>query len=156
MAEGHDYFSATGLSVSPDNTLLAYGVDTVSRRKYTIHFKDLGTGEVHSDAILNTTGRAVWANDNRTVFYARKDEALRPFKIFKHVLGTDPAADPEIFHEADNTYNTYVSKTKSDEYRIAMLPVGVEELISRGHTVIVEAGAGLRPKSLAALSYMIF
>jgi oligopeptidase B len=118
MAEGHDYFSATGLSVSPDNALLAYGIDTVSRRKYTIHFKDLKSGELLSDAIPNTTGRAVWANDNRTVFYARKDEALRPFKIFRHKLGTDPAADPEIFHEADNTYNTRISKTKSDKYLV--------------------------------------
>jgi oligopeptidase B len=118
MAEGHDYFSVSGLSVSPDNGILAYGVDTVSRRKYTIHFKDLKNGEVKADAILNTTGRAVWANDNRTVFYARKDEALRPFKIFRHVLGTEAADDPEIYHEADITYSTYVSKTKSRKYLV--------------------------------------
>ncbi|MGB2906964.1 MAG: S9 family peptidase [Candidatus Aminicenantaceae bacterium] len=118
MAEGQDYFSVSGVTVSPDNTLLAYGVDTVSRRKYTIHFMDLRTGEMFADAILNTTGRAVWANDNRTVFYARKDEALRPFKIFRHLLGTDAGNDPEIFHEADNTYNTYVSKTKSQKYLV--------------------------------------
>ncbi len=118
MAEGHDYFSVSGLSVSPDNTLLAYGVDTVSRRKYTIHFKGLQTGQVLDNTILNTTGRAVWANDNRTVFYTRKDEALRPFKIFRHVLGTDAENDPEIFHEADNTYGTNVFKTKSKKYLV--------------------------------------
>jgi oligopeptidase B len=116
MAEGHDYFSVSGPSVSPDNTLIAYGVDTVSRRKYTLHFKNLATGEILPDAILNTTGGAVWANDNRTVFYVRKDDALRPFKIFKHELGSSPDADQEVYHEADNTFNTYISKAKSKKY----------------------------------------
>jgi len=116
MAEGHDYFSVSGPSVSPDNTLIAYGVDTVSRRRYTLHFKNLSTGEVLPDAVPNTTGGAVWAADNRTVFYVQKDDALRPFKIFKHVLGTTLDQDQEIYHEQDNTFNTYVFKTKSRKY----------------------------------------
>ena len=66
MAEGHKYYSVRGLSVSEDNNMLAFGVDTVSRRKYTIHFKDLTTGKVLDEKIKNTTARAVWANDNRT------------------------------------------------------------------------------------------
>ncbi len=53
MAEGHGYFSVTGLAVSPDNTLLSYGVDTVSRRKYTLHFKDLRTGDILTDSPLS-------------------------------------------------------------------------------------------------------
>jgi len=32
---------------------------------------------------------------------------------------------------------------KRDEYRVAMLPVGVEELVRAGHTVLIQAGAGL-------------
>lgn len=118
MAEGHDFFSVTGRSISPNNELMAYGVDTVSRRKYTIHFKDLKTGEIYADEIKNTNGRAVWADDNQTVFYALKDEALRPFKVFKHVLGTDVASDQEIYHEADNTYDTFVYKTKSKKFLV--------------------------------------
>lgn len=126
MAEGFSYFNATGLTVSPDNTLLAYGVDTVSRRKYTLHFKDLRTGDMLPDAILETTGRAVWANDNQTVFYTRKDEALRPYKIFRHVLGSDPAEDTEIYHEGDNTFNAHIFKTKSKMY----LLIGSDSTVS--------------------------
>lgn len=116
MAKGHDYYSVAGLSVSSNNNLIAYGVDTVSRRKYTIHFKNLTTGEILKDEIPNTTGRAVWANDNKTVFYSFKDDTLRSYKIIKHVLGTDVSNDKEIFHEKDVTFSTFVSKTKSKKY----------------------------------------
>ncbi len=117
MAEGHDFFSVTGLSVSANNNLLAYGVDTVSRRMYTLHFKDLATGEILPDEIVNTSGSAAWANDNKTVFYTLKEEGtLRPFKIFKHVLGTPISQDELLFHEKDETFNVYAYKTKSDEY----------------------------------------
>lgn len=116
LASGLDYYSASGLSVSPDNTILAYGVDKVSRRKFTITFKNLKTGELLPDLIPNTTGRAVWANDNKTVFYTLKDDALRPYKIFRHVLGTATELDQEIYHEADNKFGCYVYKTKSKKY----------------------------------------
>ena len=69
LAEGHDYFAIGGMSVSPDNQWLAYGVDTVSRRRYTVHFKNVSTGDVLDQTIPNTTGGVAWANDNRTVFY---------------------------------------------------------------------------------------
>lgn len=118
MAEGYAYYQVTGLSVSESNKILAFGVDTVSRRKYTIHFKDLETGQLLADKISNTTGRAVWANDNKTVFYSRKDNTLRSYKIFRHRLGTDPAQDVLIWHEKDNTFSTYVYKTKSKKYII--------------------------------------
>jgi oligopeptidase B len=118
MAKGHNYFQVTGLSVSPDNTMLAYGVDTVSRRKYTIHFKNLVTGEIIPGEIPNTTGMAVWANDNKTLFYTSKDKTLRPYKIFKHVLGTPVSDDKEVYHEADETFSTFVYKSKSKKYLI--------------------------------------
>ncbi len=118
MAEGHDYFNVAGPSVSSDKNLIAFGVDSVSRRKYTIQFKNLATGEIFQDKIPNTTGRAAWANDNKTVFYALKDDTLRPFKIMKHVLGTDVSLDEEIFRETDVTFGTRVYKSKSDKYII--------------------------------------
>jgi oligopeptidase B len=117
-AEGLSYYAAAGMNVSPNNQLLAFGEDTVSRRKYTIRFKDLKTGQLLPDAILNTTGGAVWGNDNKTVFYTMKDPALRSFKIFKHTLGTPTAQDKEVYHEADETFSTFVYKTKSDKYII--------------------------------------
>ncbi len=117
-AEGKSYYSAAGLNVSPSNRLLAFGEDTVSRRKYTLRFKDLQTGKFLEDKIPNTTGGAVWANDNKTVFYTMKDPALRSFKIFSHVLGTPVSKDKEIFHEEDETFSTFVYKTKSEDYII--------------------------------------
>lgn len=118
MAKGYDYFAVRGLSVSPDNRYLAFGVDTVSRRKYTIHVKDLETGDILSDRIPNTTGTAVWANDNRTLFYTVKDSTLRPYKVMKHRLGTDSSDDEEIYHEKDNTFSVYAFKTRSKKYII--------------------------------------
>ncbi len=118
MAKGHSFFNVTGLNVSPNNNYLSYGVDTVSRRKYTLHIKNLSTGEILDDEIPNTTGSAVWANDNKTFFYTTKDDTLRAFKIFRHVMGTDPSRDTEIYHEKDNTFSTTVYKTKSDRFLI--------------------------------------
>lgn len=118
MAEGFDFFQISGLTVSSNNEMISYGVDTVSRRKYTIHFKNLKTGEIYKDELPNTTGRAAWANDNRTVFYTIKEESLRPFKIKKHVLGTDISQDKEIFHEKDVTFECYVFTSKSQKYII--------------------------------------
>jgi oligopeptidase B len=117
MAKGHSYFQLGGYAVSPDNKLLAYGVDTVSRRKYTLYFKNLESGEIYEDAIPTTDGSASWANDNQTVFYTQKDEeTLRNHKVFRHVFGTSVDSDVLIHHEGDETFSTFVYKTKSDKY----------------------------------------
>ncbi len=119
LAEGTDYFSAVGFRVSPNNTILAVGIDTVSRRQYNIKFKNLETGEFLEDVIPNTTGGCVWANDNKTVFYTKKDEVtLRSFKIFKHVLGTSTDEDQLVYHEEDEMFGCYIWKSKSGEYII--------------------------------------
>jgi oligopeptidase B len=117
MAKDHSYFQLGGYAVSPDNKLLVYGVDTVSRRKYTLHFKNLESGEIYTDAISTTDGSASWANDNKTVFYTQKDdETLRNHKVFRHMLGTSIEDDVLVHHEADETFSTFVYKTKSDKY----------------------------------------
>lgn len=116
LAKDFDYYAVGGRSVSPDNKILAYGEDTLSRRIYNLRFKNLETGEMYEDIIENTTGRVVWANDNKTVFYTRKDEALRAYKIFKHKLGSPNSEDKEVYHETDETFSTYVRKTKSQKY----------------------------------------
>jgi oligopeptidase B len=119
MAEGHEFYSLGGSSVSPDNKILAFGVDTLSRRKYTIHFKNLETGELLNDAIPLTTGGATWANDNKTVYYVLKDDVtLRSEKIMKHTLGTPVEEDAEVFYEKDETFSTFIYKTKSQKYLI--------------------------------------
>jgi len=118
MAKDFDYFNVAGRAVSPNNQILAYGEDTLSRRIYTLKFKNLETGELLSDQIPNCTGGATWANDNKTLFYTRKDEALRAYKIFRHTLGTPASEDVEIYHEKDETFGTYVYKTKSEKYLV--------------------------------------
>jgi oligopeptidase B len=117
LAKGFDYYQIKGMSVSPNNKLVVFGVDTVSRRQYTLQFKNLETNEIYSEKIENTTGSATWANDNKTIFYTKQDsETLRSHKIYKHVLGTDTADDIEVFHETDATFGTFVYKTKSQKY----------------------------------------
>ncbi len=117
MAKGHEYYSLRGVNVSEDNKIAAFAVDTVSRRQYTLQFKNLETGEIYSDKIENTTGGATWANDNETVFYSKQDPlTLRSDKIFKHILGTDASADVEVFQEKDETFGTFVYKTKSKKF----------------------------------------
>ena len=117
MAKPHAYFNLGGISISPDNTLAAFSTDVVSRRQYTIQIKNLITGEIYPDKVLNTTGSATWASDNETLFYTMKDEVtLRSHKIFKHKLHTDTKNDIEVFHEKDETFNTFVYKTKSKKY----------------------------------------
>ena len=117
MAEGYGYYQVSGLSVSPDNTYLSFGVDTLSRRKYTLHFKNLETGEILSQSIPLTNGYAVWVNDNRTIFYTTKDDmTLRSDRVWRYTINEDPSARREVYFEADDTYSVYVGKTKSRKY----------------------------------------
>jgi oligopeptidase B len=117
LAAGKSFCSETGLSVSRDNKILTYGVDYVSRRRYTLNFLDIPSGTLLADKIENTTGESVWAADNITVFYVTKDnETLRSDKIFKHKLGTPAEKDILIYNESDETYSVSLAETKSRKY----------------------------------------
>ena len=117
MAEGHNYFSARGFAISLDNNLMAYGIDMLSRREYTIYIKNLQTGEIYKDAITDTEGDPVWANDNKSIFYTAKNPVtLLSEKIKKHLLGTEAASDKLVYEEKDPSNYIGVSKTKSDKY----------------------------------------
>jgi len=117
LAKGHDYYQLRGISISPNNKLAAFAVDTVSRRQYTIQIKNLETGEIYPDKIENTTGSSVWAADSKTLFYTKKDPVtLRSDKIYKHSLNTSSEADQLVYHEKDETFYTFVYKTKSRDF----------------------------------------
>lgn len=119
MAKGQSYFNLSGISISEDNKWAAFGVDLLSRRQYTIQIKNLETGEILPVKIENTTGGSTWASDNKNLFYTRNDlQTLRSDKIYKHTLGTDSSADVVVFHEKDDTFNTYVYKEKSKKYLV--------------------------------------
>ncbi len=119
MAKDFSYFNLNGISISEDNKWVSFGIDTVSRRQYTIQIKNLETNEILPLKIENTTGGATWANDNQTIFYSRKDEVtLRPDRIFKHKLGSDPSKDVVVYFEKDDTFNVSIYKSKSKKYLI--------------------------------------
>lgn len=117
LAEGKSYCSVTGLKVSRNNKILAYGTDFVSRRRYTINFLDLVSGQLLPDKIENTTSNSVWAADNKTLFYTTKDpETLRSNRVMKHKLGSPVDKDGEVYNEKDETFSVYLSETKSHKY----------------------------------------
>ena len=116
MSEGHEYFRVGDIEISPDNKIMAYSIDTVSRRIYTIHFKNLETGKTLSKKIPNTSGSITWANDNKTFFYNLKDlETLRTERVMRSDLNSDES-EKEIFYEEDETFSVYSYKTKSDKF----------------------------------------
>ncbi len=117
MAESFSFYQLKGIEISPNNRYAIYGEDTIGRRQYTLKIKDLETGNILPDTIENTTGSAIWANDNKTIFYTRKDpETLRAYRIYKHILGQNPKDDKLIYEEKDETFDVFVSKSKSDKY----------------------------------------
>ncbi len=117
MAEGYEFYSLGSFGISTNNQLLAYSVDTVSRRLYSIYVKDLSNGRVYPEIIPGTSGSVTWANDNKTLFYVVKDEeTLLPYRVFRHVLGTDPLEDVLVYEEKDSTFSTSCYKTKSRQF----------------------------------------
>ena len=161
MAKGHRYFDDAYYQVSPDSRIAAIGIDTVSRRNYTIHFKDLKTGQFLPDQLPMTTGSVAWASDNRTVYYTVRDpQTLRSVKIMKHVLGNDVQKDEAVFEEKDETFSVSVENSRDERYILmhsgSTLTTEVWILDSsrpenrfrvveprkRGHEYFVEAGNG--------------
>jgi oligopeptidase B len=116
MAEGYSYFQIGGMDVSPDGNRLVFAADTVGRRIYTLHVKDLTTGELVGQAISATGGYGVWADD-QTFFYPRQDlETLRTYQVLRHTVGSDPAGDALVFQEDDDEFYVGVGRTKSRDY----------------------------------------
>ena len=131
LADGKDYFAVGGWSVSPNNEWLAYSTDYISRRIYTVHFKNLLTGEIIQNAISNSSGSVAWANDNRTVFYTSKnDVTLLSEKIWRHKLKSDSKSDKMVYHEKDDTFYSGVYRSKSGDYIIIY---NVSTLVSDFH-----------------------
>ena len=116
LAEGHDYFSLGNLSVSPDHRWLVYSTDTTGGERYTMRFRDLVTGVESDESIADTSFGAAWANDNATVFYVRVDEAMRPFQLWRHRVGSDPSADFLVIEEPDDHFYLGVGRTKDDRF----------------------------------------
>jgi len=116
LAAGHEYLELGVYKVSPDHKFLAYSVDTVGSERYTLYIKDLEKNALFEEEIPNTGYTLAWANDNRTIFYTVEDEASRPYRLYRHTLGTDPDKDFLVYEEMDDAMFLYVSRTKSEKY----------------------------------------
>ncbi|WP_082627311.1 S9 family peptidase [Colwellia sp. TT2012] len=113
LAKAHDYYQVTGLTASPNGKLLAYGEDTLSRRVYTVQFKDIAGNTLLADKLTGTSGGIVWGNDNKTVYYIKKDpQTLLGYQVFRHILGTAQADDEMVYEESNKAYYTSISKSK--------------------------------------------
>ena len=113
LAKGQKYFRVGKLSISPDHKLLAYSTDTNGSEKYVTRIKILETGELLPDVIRNSSDEFAWANDNKTFFYDQLDDAHRPYKALKHVLGTSVSQDPTVYEEKDDRFFLEISKSRS-------------------------------------------
>lgn len=117
LAAGHEFFTMWMVEVSPDARTVAYAIDTVGRRVNTVRFRDLETGRDLPDVIEGVTYNGAWANDGRTFFYVRQDPVtLRWDRVYRHVLGTDPASDMLVYEEPDEEFSTFVYRTKSERF----------------------------------------
>ena len=117
MAKGHGFFAVGDWDVSQSNRLLAYALDTVGRRQYTLKVKDLTSGKTLTDDVENVEPNLVWADDNRTIYYIEKDPVtLLSKRVKAHVLGTPASADKLVYEEKDDSFYMGVSRTADDRY----------------------------------------
>lgn len=116
LAEGHDFFSLGGSSISPTTTLLAYATDTVGDERYTVRFKDLTTGGLLDDELTGVLGGVTWSRDSASCYYTTVDDTWRPDKVWRHVLGTPQADDELVYHESDARYWTGIGRSRSDRF----------------------------------------
>lgn len=117
FADLHAYVEVATRAISPDGHWLAYAIDPVGRRLYSVRVRDLRTGEDLPDEIADTSGSLIWGEDGRTIYYTVKDpQTLRPYRVLRHRIGTDPATDECIFQEMDDTYYLGISKSKSRRF----------------------------------------
>jgi oligopeptidase B len=117
LAEGHAFFALEGIQPSPDNRLLAFATDTVGRRLFTLHFKELASGALLRDALPGVDSHFAWAADSRAVYYAAVDpDSLRPHEVRRHLLGTDAATDPVVYREEEPAFRCLVTAARSRRY----------------------------------------
>jgi len=121
LAQGHEYFSLGTFALSPNHQLLIYATDTSGAETYTLFVKDLTTGKILPDQITNAYVSLAWANDNSTFFYTVLDEAKRPYRLFRHQLGTDPSQDVLVYEEPDEAFYLGIERTKSRAYLLMTL-----------------------------------
>lgn len=116
-AKGHSYYDLGEWLPSPDNKMVALSEDFIGRRNYTITIRGFATKSFLKDKISETDGSFVWANDNKTIFYVKKDPVtLRSFQVFRHELGTAQSKDVLVYEDLDEKYNVDIQKSLNGQY----------------------------------------
>ncbi|MBP6311123.1 MAG: S9 family peptidase [Flavobacteriales bacterium] len=131
LAADSAYFDLADYEIDPTNTIIGYSVDTVGRRQYELRFRDLSTGKELADIIPDTGGGCAFANEH-TVFYARQDETLRSYRIYKHILGSDPGSDVLVYEEKDVTFSCDIYRSRSDQFMI----INTDSSFSSEHLIL--------------------
>jgi oligopeptidase B len=120
-AGGAEFFSLGGLDVSPDGTLLAWSSDRAGDELYELRFRDLADGVDLDDVVTGTYYGSAWSSDGRMFFYVRPDDAMRPYQLWRHALGTEPSSDVLVHQEDDERFHLGVGTTKDDRYILVHL-----------------------------------
>ena len=116
LAAGAAFFSLGAASVSPDERLLAYSTDFSGDERFTLRVKDLATGSVLDDEVPDTYYGCAWSRDASTLFYVTVDEAWRPYRVWRHVVGTPAADDVVVFEEADEKFWLGVGSSRDERF----------------------------------------
>ncbi|NUN05264.1 MAG: S9 family peptidase [Bdellovibrio sp.] len=116
LAKGKKYFSLSNLDIAPNDFSMVYGVDFDGSEKYTLHFKNLKTGKTSPTRIANSNGSVAWAKDSETLFYVVLDKSLRPYRVYRHTVGTDPKKDILVYEEKDPQQFISVDTSSSKEF----------------------------------------
>lgn len=117
LARGHEFYQVNGCFVSPDDRLVAFTEDVTGRRLHTLRFLDLTSGAWLDDRVPGTASAVAWLADSRRIAYVEKDpETLNGIRLRCHRLGCDPASDPVLYEESDDSFSLSVCSTKDERY----------------------------------------
>ena len=116
LAEGQPFMAVGTMAISADDQLLAYSTDNTGFRQYTLHIRDLKTGQDLPDTAVRV-GSITWAADSKTLLYTTEDEVTkRHDHLFRHTLGGPASEDVVVYEEKDERFNLGVGKTRDGKY----------------------------------------
>ncbi len=144
-AEGHDYFRLGYLLVDPTDAVVAYAVDVDGSERFVVRFREAGSDVDLPDVVPLASYSAAWSSDGRTLFYTVPDDAMRPWQVWRHRLGTDAADDVLVYQEDDERFSLDVSRTRSGGFVL----IGAGSATTSEVLAIDAADPAAEPRSVA-------
>ena len=111
-----EYFGLGDLEVSWNDQYLGYSLDLKGSEYYTIYIRDIKTGSLVTEKIIDTSGGITFSLDDKFVFYSKLDENHRPRKIFRHKIGTSVKNDKLIFEEKSEAFTVGIGLSSDENY----------------------------------------